>query len=57
MSETRAEEIERLQREIAERQIRLVQLVCGDLREGVIWKTAINPWVCCSPPPQPEVEQ
>jgi hypothetical protein len=35
MSETMAEEIARLQREIVERQMRLQYLVCGDQREAV----------------------
>lgn len=40
MSETRAEEIARLQGEIAERQMRLQFLVCGDQREGVSAQSA-----------------
>ncbi len=35
MSETRAEEITRLQREIGDRLLRLQYLVCGDQREVV----------------------
>jgi len=35
MSETWAEEVKRLQREIAERQMRLQRLICGDPRVSV----------------------
>lgn len=37
--ETWAEEVERLKREIAERQGRLAALVLGDQRQAVTWPT------------------
>ena len=42
VSESMAEEIKRLQREIAERQMRLQFLVCGDQREGVSAQSAVD---------------
>lgn len=39
MTETWAEEVKRLQREIAERQARLMFLVCGDPRQSVTVQT------------------
>lgn len=44
MSET---EIQRLQREIAERQARLRELVLGDPRKGVGFASGVDPsWTC-----------
>jgi hypothetical protein len=44
MAETMAEEVARLQREIAERQGRLAALVLGDQRQAVTGSTVTYPW-------------
>lgn len=43
MTETWAEEVTRLQQEIADRQSRLHRLICGDPREGVTVLINVGP--------------
>lgn len=55
MSETYVEEVARLQREIAERQIRLQRLILGDPTQGVTLDPA---WDKLGPmPSDPELER